>query len=113
MKENGLYQLARTSRNQDLSMDPGQCKFFLGKHDFGEDQGLMCMEIEVPTPSLVANIAWISISRGVTQLARQSSEFVPEIEGTDCVLVHGGTAVAQAQPEAPELSIGRPIAFHS
>ena len=70
-------------------------------------------EAEVPTPSLVANTTWIRTSRGVTQLDRQSSEFAPEIEGTDCVFVNGGTAVAPAQPEDPELSIGRPIAFRS
>ena len=33
-----------------------------------EDQGLMWIETEVPTPSLVANTTWIRTSRGVTQL---------------------------------------------
>ena len=36
--------------------------------------------------------------------------------GTDCVFFfffqNGGTAIAQAQPEDPDLCIGRPIAFH-
>ena len=40
--------------------------------------------------------ASIRISRGVTQWARQPSEFAREIEGTDCVFMNGGTAVAQA-----------------
>ena len=54
---------------------------------------------EVSTPSRLASVAWICISRGVTQRARQSSEFAPETEGTDTVFVNGGTAVGQAQPE--------------
>ena len=44
--------------------------------------------------------------------ARQSSEFAPEIERTDTVLINGGAAVAHAQPGDPDLCIGRPIAFH-
>ena len=36
-----------------------------------EDQGLMCIDIELSSP--VQNTAWIRKSRGVTQLARQSS----------------------------------------
>ena len=52
---------------------------------------------------------WIHISRGVTQWPCESSEFIPEIEGTDCF--YGQTAVAQAQPEDPDLCIGRPTAF--
>ena len=43
----------------------------------------------------------------------QSEEFAPETEGTECIIVNGGTAVAPAQPEDLEPSIGKPIAFHS
>ena len=43
---------------------------------------------------------------------RQSSEFAPEIERTDAVLINGGAAVVHAQPGDPDLCIGRPIAFH-
>ena len=66
----------------------------------------MCVEMEVPTALMVASTAWIHISRGVPQLARQSSEFAAETRGTDVFLVNGGTAVAPHQPEDPELSIG-------
>ena len=52
------------------------------------------------------------IRRGVTQWALHSSEFAPEIGGMDAVLVSGGTAVAEAQPEDPDLCTGRPIVFH-
>ena len=63
------------------------------------DQGLKCIDMEVSTPSRLASVAWICISCGVTQRARQSSEFATEIEGTDTVCVNGGTAVGQDQPE--------------
>ena len=65
-----------------------------------EDEGLMCVETKEPSPWRLANTAWIRRSLGGTQWARQSSEFAPEIEGTVLHL---------AQPEDPELSIGRPI----
>ena len=43
-----------------------------------EDQGLiMCIDTEVSSP--VHRTAWTRKSRGVTQWARQSSEFAPEI----------------------------------
>ena len=71
-----------------------------------KDQGLLCIDIEVSSP--VHNTAWIRISRGVTQWARQSSEFPPEIEGKDTVSTNGRTAVATAQPENVDL---RPNAF--
>ena len=58
-------------------------------------------EAEVPTPSIVANTTWIRTSRGVTQLDRQSSGFAIEIEGTDCVFVFGGTAVAPPTQKVP------------
>ena len=48
----------------------------------------------------------------VTHRARQSSEFTPEIEGTDTVFLNGGTAMAQTQTEDLDLRIGRSIAFH-
>ena len=38
--------------------------------------------------------ARIHISRGFTQWVRQSLELAPEIEGTVCVFVNGGTRVA-------------------
>ena len=77
------------------------------------DQGVICIEIEVPPKSRVAGTAWIRISRGVAQWARQPSQVAPEIDGTDCVFVSGGAAVAPAQQEDSEPSIGRPIAFRS
>ena len=62
--------------------------------------------------SSLYDTARIRRSGGVAQWARQSSEFLPEIEGTDAVLKSGGAAVVQAQPEDPDLCIGRSIAFH-
>ena len=58
----------------------------------------MCVDIEALSPVQIT--AWIRISRGVTQWPRQSSEFAPEIEGTDTVLINGGKAVAHAQTNA-------------
>ena len=78
-----------------------------------EDQSLLCPDIEVSSPSNVASTALIRFSCGVTQRARQSSEFESEIEGTDTVVRNGGSEVAHAQPEDPDLCIGIPITFHS
>ena len=75
-----------------------------------EDQCLLCIDIEVSSP--LYGLAWIRISRGVTQRTRHLSEFAPEIEGRDTASKDGGTAVAQAQPEDLDLYSGRPIAFH-
>ena len=75
-----------------------------------EDQGLLCIDIDITSP--VQNTACIRIGRGGTQWARQSSEFAPEIEGSDCVFTNAGTAIAQAQPKDPNLCIGTPIACH-
>ena len=51
-----------------------------------DDQGLMCIEIQVPTASLAVTSAWVRVSQGVTELARQTREFSPEIEGLDVSL---------------------------
>ena len=75
-----------------------------------EDQGLLCVDIEVSSP--LHGIAWNRIRCGPAQWPRQSSEFAPEIEGRDTVFTNGGTAVARAQPEDPDVCIGRPTAFH-
>ena len=56
-----------------------------------EDQGLLCIDIEVSSP--MCNTARIRISRGVKEWARQPSEF----EGTDTVVINGGTRVAHAR----------------
>ena len=74
-----------------------------------EDQGLLCIDIEVSSP---LHGTWIRPSRGDMPRARQSSEFAPEIGGTACIMANGGTAVAPVHPEVPELSIGMSIAFH-
>ena len=58
-----------------------------------EAQAVTCVDIEVSSPTRVANTAWTHISRGVTQWARQPSEFPPEVEGMDAVFVDGGNAV--------------------
>ena len=42
---------------------------------------------EVTSP--LHGTAWLRISRGVAQWARQSSEFAPEIEGTCCLPSRG------------------------
>ena len=55
--------------------------------------------------------ALLRISRGVTQWARQSSEVVQDMKGMDTEK-KGVTAVAKAQPEDPDLCIGRPSASH-
>ena len=34
------------------------------------------------------------------------------VQGMKSVLIHGGTALAQAQPEEWDMCIGRPFAFH-
>ena len=75
----------------------------------------MFVEIEIPTASLVADTAWMGISRGLTQLARPSSEFAPDTEGTDVFFFCEWRycRVAPVQPEDPEPSSGRPIAGHS
>ena len=90
LKENGL-QLARNLRDPDLFIFSRMVSILPGRTHIGPvlnpfvlwDQGLMCIEIEVLTPSKVATTSWIRMSRGVTLLARQSSAFAPEIEGTD------------------------------
>ena len=70
----------------------------------------MCVDIEVS--SSLQNTAWIRKRRGATPWARQSAEFAPEVEGTDTVLISGGTTVAHVQREDADPGIGRPIAFH-
>ena len=78
-----------------------------------DDQGLMCIEIQVPTASLAVNSAWVRVSQGVTELARQTREFSPEIEGLDVSLrERRGTTVAPVQPDDPRRGIGQPIAAH-
>ena len=37
-----------------------------------QDQGLMCIELEVSSPSSMADAVWIRTSRGGAPLARQS-----------------------------------------
>ena len=54
-----------------------------------------------------------NVTEVVPQQSCQSSEIAPVTEGLDVVFAKGGTAVAPAQREDPELGIGRPIAFHS
>ena len=59
-----------------------------------EDQGLLFNDTEVSSP--LHGTAWIRVSRGVTQWSGQSSEFAPEIEGTDTVFFMG-------EPQSPSL----------
>ena len=53
-----------------------------------EDQGLMCIEENVPSPSQVVSPAWIRTNRGVTQWERQSSKIAPDFEGEECIVVN-------------------------
>ena len=46
-----------------------------------------------------------------TLLARQPSE-IADTEGMEAVFTNGGTAVAEVQPEGPDLCIGRRVACH-
>ena len=74
----------------------------------------MCIEIEVPTASLVAETAWIRTSRGVTQWARPSSDFAPEMDArTDGVFRMEEQQSPRPSQRISELCIGRPMAFHS
>ena len=59
-----------------------------------DDQGLMCIEILVPTASVMVDAAWVRGNRGGTQLARQDRELEQEIEGIEVVSAREGTAVA-------------------
>ena len=56
----------------------------------------MCIDIEVSSP--VHDTARTRISRGVAQRTRQSSEFAPEIEGTDSVFMKGRTTRPARNP---------------
>ena len=78
-----------------------------------EDQGLMYIKIQVPTASLAVDTAWVRVSRGVTQLARQKGEFEPEVEGMDVYFCEGRHS-SRSSParKHPRLGIGRPIAAH-
>ena len=77
-----------------------------------DDQGLMCIEILVPTASVMVDTAWVRGNRGGTQLARQDRELEPEIEGIEVVSAREGTAVAPSQRETSRLGIGRRLHFH-
>ena len=55
----------------------------------------------------------LRVSRGVTQWARQTSEFEPDIVGMEGPSVKEGTTVAPSQPEKSRMGIGRPIAAPS
>ena len=72
--------------------------------------GLLCIDTE--SSSSVHKTSWIRKSRGVSRWARQSSDFSPDAEGTELVKINGGAVVAHAQPEDPDLCIGRPVACH-
>ena len=75
-----------------------------------KDQGLLCIEILVPTESLMVDMAWVRVSRGGTQLTCQTIQFEPAIEWMEVVSVEEGTIVATRQPENSRLGIGRPLA---
>ena len=101
--------------NQDPSKDPTMIRNIPGTAtmvqfytSLSQKIDVFCNDIEVSSP--VHNTAWIRTGRGVTQWARQTSEFEPEIEGTETVQINVGTALAHAQPEDPDLCIRRPIA---
>ena len=66
----------------------------------------MCVEILVPTVSLMVETAWVRVSTGVTHLARQSQECEPDIEGMEIVFVKEGTPVASSQSEIARRCIG-------
>ena len=112
-----IYQIKIYRRTHDIKAYPGNDQHWCRCRRFrlrGSRSLLLCVDTEVS--SSLYGTAWIRTSRKVTRWARQSSEFAPDIAGTDCVFFfffqNGGTAVAQAQPEDPDLCIGRPIAFH-
>ena len=51
-----------------------------------EDEGPVGTTIQVPTESWVVGTAWVREGRGGAQLARQTLEIEPEIEGMEVVL---------------------------
>ena len=55
-----------------------------------EVEGLLCIDTEVSSPG--HDIAWTRMSRGVTQQARQSLEFTPEM---------GGFSLPMVEPQWP------------
>ena len=63
-------------------------------------------DYKVPSSSSMVRTAWIRTSRGVTQWARQSSEFAPEVEGMDTVFVTDSRPGPSASP-----GIGRSTAI--
>ena len=71
---------------------------------------IMCIESHVPTGSRMVGTALVLVSRGVTQLTRQT-EVEPYVEGMGAVSMGGGTRVAPSQPENSRLGIGRTTAF--
>ena len=73
-----------------------------------EVQGLMCIEIQVPTESLIGGF-WVQ-ARRVTQLARQTGNFEPDIEVMEGVFVKESTTVTPSQSVNSRLCFGRPNA---
>ena len=79
-----------------------------------EDQGLMCIDIELSSP--VQNTAWIRKSRGVTQLARQSSLDFLSLSGQDDAWGAVGCGVLRHRCSgsflASPVALGRPQHGH-
>ena len=105
-----LERFAHNSAIRDLSKVPD----FLVKDTFvSEDQVLICIEILVPTESLVVDTAWVRENRGVAQLAHQTRECEPVTEWMGVVSVKEGRTVVPSEPDNSKLGIGRPVAFQS
>ena len=78
--------------------------------DVSEDQGLMRIEFEVS--SILHGTAWIRISPGITYTTHVKRQNSHQKLKEWIVFFSRGTAVAQTQPEDPDLCTGRLVAFH-
>ena len=92
LMEEALRRTANNLTDQDLSKDPRFLELSLEDPELVlfwtcSSHGIKvssAQRFKVASPSSKASTAWIRPSRGVTQWARQSSEFAPEMKGTEC-----------------------------
>ena len=71
-----------------------------------QHQRLMCLEVQVPSPSQVASTTRRRTSIGETQWARQSPDFAPEIKGTHCVFYREVLQLASSIWKIPTCASG-------
>ena len=71
LMEEALRRIANNLPDQDLSQDPGY-------QELSQERPKLACALNLEVSSPLYGTAWIRVSRGGTQWARQSSEFTPD-----------------------------------